>query len=126
GRTKDRSRIDWYHDEPKTLAKLSLLLHNSSNSSLRTTALHTWRTTMKTGMNLLLWSTHVTAEHFPILAKLKKAGFDGVEVPLFEGDANHFKSIRKELDNQGLGCTTVTVVGPDANPISPDASVRKA
>src|SRR5262245_20568707 len=81
---------------------------------------------MKTGMNLLLWATHVTSEHFPILAKLKKTGFDGVEVPLFEGDANHFKSIRRELDNQGLGCTTVTVVGPDANPISPDASVRKA
>ena len=25
---------------------------------------------MKTGMNLLLWTTHVTAEHFPILGKL--------------------------------------------------------
>src|SRR5260370_19925351 len=45
---------------------------------------------MKTGMNLLLWTTHVTAEHFPILAKLKETGFDGVEVPLFEGDAAHF------------------------------------
>ena len=51
---------------------------------------------MKTGMNLLLWTTHVTAEHFPILAKLKETGFDGVEVPLFEGDAAHFKNIRKE------------------------------
>jgi D-psicose/D-tagatose/L-ribulose 3-epimerase len=81
---------------------------------------------MKTGMNLLLWATHVTSEHFPILGKLKKAGFDGVEVPLFEGDAAHFRTIRKELDNQGLGCTTVTVVGPDANPISPDAAVRQA
>jgi D-psicose/D-tagatose/L-ribulose 3-epimerase len=81
---------------------------------------------MKTGMNLLLWTTHVTAEHFPILEKLKKAGFDGVEVPLFEGDANHFKTVRKELDNLGLGCTTVTVVGEDANPISPDAKIRKA
>lgn len=24
---------------------------------------------MKIGMNLLLWTTHVTKEHFPILAK---------------------------------------------------------
>src|SRR4051812_42884275 len=39
--------------------------------------------TMKTGMNLLLWTTHVTAEHFPLFAKLKAAGFDGVEIPLF-------------------------------------------
>jgi D-psicose/D-tagatose/L-ribulose 3-epimerase len=81
---------------------------------------------MKTGMNLLLWTTHVTAEHFGILEKLKKTGFDGVEVPLFEGDAAHYKTVRKELDNQGLKCTTVTCVGAEANPISPDVAVRKA
>jgi D-psicose/D-tagatose/L-ribulose 3-epimerase len=81
---------------------------------------------MKTGMNLLLWTTHVTAEHFPILAKLKQAGFDGVEVPVFEGDVAHYQTIRKELDNLGLSCTTVTVATPEANPISPDAKVRQA
>jgi D-psicose/D-tagatose/L-ribulose 3-epimerase len=80
---------------------------------------------MKTGMNLLLWTTHMTAEHFPILEKLKATGFDGVEVPLFAGDVGHFQTIRKELDNLGLGCTTVTVATPEANPISPDAAVRK-
>jgi D-psicose/D-tagatose/L-ribulose 3-epimerase len=81
---------------------------------------------MRYGMNLLLWTTHVTSEHFPILAKLKETGFDGVEVPLFEGDVAHFKTIRRELDNLGLGCTTVTVATPDANPISPDTKIRKA
>src|SRR5947209_6814900 len=81
---------------------------------------------MKTGMNLLLWTTHLTGEHFPVLAKLKKAGFDGVEVPIFEGDAAHYQAVRKELDNQGLRCTTVTVVNEQANPISPDAAVREA
>jgi D-psicose/D-tagatose/L-ribulose 3-epimerase len=81
---------------------------------------------MKTGMNLLLWTTHVTSEHFPILAKLKRAGFDGVEVPIFEGNAAHYKTIRKELDNLGLKCTTVTIATPQANPISDDAAVREA
>lgn len=81
---------------------------------------------MKTGMNLLLWTTHVTKDHFPILAKLKKAGFDGVEIPIFEGGADHYRGIRKELDNQGLGCTAVTVATPEANPISNDAAVREA
>jgi D-psicose/D-tagatose/L-ribulose 3-epimerase len=80
---------------------------------------------MKIGMNLLLWAAHVTPEHFPLLAKLKQAGFDGVELPLFEGDARHFGTVRKELDNLKLGCTAVTVCGPDANPISPDAAVRR-
>lgn len=81
---------------------------------------------MKTSMNLLLWTTHVTEEHFPLLTKLKETGYDGVELPIFEGDAAHYRKIKTELDNAGLGCTTVTVVGEDANPISPDANVRKA
>lgn len=81
---------------------------------------------MKTGMNLLLWTTHVTAEHFPILEKLKQTGFDGVEIPIFEGDAAHYKSVRKQLDNLGLKCTAVTVATPEANPINPDAAIRKA
>jgi D-psicose/D-tagatose/L-ribulose 3-epimerase len=81
---------------------------------------------MKTGMNLLLWTTHVTGDHYPILAQLKRAGFDGVEVPLFEGDEAHFRAVRKELDNQGLKCTVVTVMNEQANPISPDAAVREA
>lgn len=81
---------------------------------------------MKVGMNLLLWTAFVDKEHFPLLEKIKKTGYDGVEIPLFDGDAEHYKKIKKELDNLGLGCTTVTVVNADTNPISPDASVRKA
>ncbi len=81
---------------------------------------------MKTGMNLLLWTTHVTADHFPILARLKKAGFDGVEIPIFEGTAAHYKTIRTELDNQGLKCTAVAIATPQANPISAEAPVREA
>lgn len=81
---------------------------------------------MKTGMNLLLWTTHVTSSHFPILARLKQAGFDGVEIPVFEGTADHYKTVRQELNRLGLGCTTVSVATADANPISPDAGIRKA
>jgi len=81
---------------------------------------------MKVGMNLLLWTAFVTEEHFPILEKIKKTGYDGVEIPLFDGDSEHYKKIKKELDNLGLGCTTVTVVNAETNPISPDASIRKA
>jgi len=81
---------------------------------------------MRTGMNLLLWTTHVTTEHFPLFAKLKQVGYDGVELPIFEGDAAHYRKIAVELKNQGLACTTVTVVGPDTNPISPDAKIRQA
>jgi D-psicose/D-tagatose/L-ribulose 3-epimerase len=81
---------------------------------------------MNYGFNLLLWTTHVTAEHFPLFGKLKAAGYDGVEVPIFEGDAAHFKTVRKALDDNGLKCTAVTVATPEANPISADAAVRAA
>lgn len=79
---------------------------------------------MKIGMNLLLWTAYVTEAHFPLLASLKKAGYDGVELPLFDGDAAHYKKVRKELDNLGLGATTVTVVNSDTNPIDPNPGVR--
>src|SRR5215472_5160308 len=81
---------------------------------------------MRTGMNLLLWTAHVTEEHFPLFAKLKQTGFDGVELPLFAGDRAHYQKVRKELDGQGLRCTAVTIATEAANPISPDPGLRQA
>lgn len=81
---------------------------------------------MRTSMNLLLWTTHVTSEHYPLLAKLKQTGFDGVEIPIFEGDAKHYQALGRELKNLGLGCTAVMCVGPDSNPIDPDPTIRQA
>jgi D-psicose/D-tagatose/L-ribulose 3-epimerase len=81
---------------------------------------------MKTGMNLLLWTGHVTEEHYAVMKDIKDAGFDGVEIPVFDTAADHYKMVRKELDNLGLKCTTVTICTPEANPISPDAKLREA
>jgi D-psicose/D-tagatose/L-ribulose 3-epimerase len=81
---------------------------------------------MKVGFNMLLWTTHVTEEHLPILETLKKAGYDGVEIPLFEGKIAHFEKVGKAIRDNGLACTSVTVI-PDEmhNPISSDAEHRK-
>lgn len=81
---------------------------------------------MKIGMNLLLWTPFVTEEHFGILKKLKATGFDGVEVPLFAGDVPHYKKVAKALKDNGLACTTCTVM-PDAehNPVSADPKSRQ-
>jgi D-psicose/D-tagatose/L-ribulose 3-epimerase len=81
---------------------------------------------MKIGMNLLLWTGFVTEAEFPLLGKLKAAGYDGVELPLFDGTADHYKKVRAELDKQGLACSTVTIMTPEANPISSDPHVRAA
>jgi D-psicose/D-tagatose/L-ribulose 3-epimerase len=79
---------------------------------------------MKYGMNLLLWTGNVTAEHYPLLAKLKAAGFDGVEIPVFGGTPDDYKPLRAELDKNGLKCTTVTILTAETNAVSPDAGVR--
>ena len=80
---------------------------------------------MKTGMNLLLWTVHLTEEQYPVLAALKETGFDGVEVPVMDGDAAHFEGVRAELENLGLAGTAVTAVDEEHNPISPDPAVRE-
>lgn len=80
---------------------------------------------MKYGMNLLLWSGSIGPEHYPLLADLKAAGFDGVEVPVFGGTAADYKPLRAELDKNGLKCTTVTILTAETNAISPDAAVRQ-
>ena len=39
---------------------------------------------MKTGMNLLLWTDHVTEAQDAILDQIKVLGFDAVEIPIFD------------------------------------------
>ncbi len=81
---------------------------------------------MKIGFNMLLWTTHVTEEHFGLLEKLARAGYDGVEVPVFEGQAAHFEKVSRVLKDNGLGATVVSVI-PDEehNPISSEARHRE-
>jgi D-psicose/D-tagatose/L-ribulose 3-epimerase len=82
---------------------------------------------MLLGFNMLLWTTHVTEEHFPILADLKRAGYDGVELPIFEGTPEHYRKVGKALRDNGLRATAVTVI-PDAarDCTSGDPAVRAA
>ena len=82
---------------------------------------------MKTGMNLLLWADHVTAEHDGLLDQIKGLGFDAVEIPVFNiNDMPAYERLGKRLKSLGLGATAVTVMGPETNPISPDPAIRKA
>jgi D-psicose/D-tagatose/L-ribulose 3-epimerase len=80
---------------------------------------------MRAGFNLLLWTTHVSDVHLPLLGKLKATGYDGVEIPLFEGEAGHFRWLTRALREAGLACTTATALPDQAHSaISPDASSR--
>ena len=80
---------------------------------------------MKIGFNLLLWTPFVEEQHFNLFEVLKKTGYDGVEIPLFNGDPAHYEKVGAALSDYGLACTAVTVI-PDAahNPISPEPQER--
>jgi D-psicose/D-tagatose/L-ribulose 3-epimerase len=79
---------------------------------------------MKFGMNLLLWTDTMKDELVPVLKQLKKIGYDGVELPIFELHVETYRRWGGILDDLGLERTAVTCRGPDDNPISPDPAVR--
>jgi D-psicose/D-tagatose/L-ribulose 3-epimerase len=81
---------------------------------------------MKLGFNLLLWTTHVVDEHIRLFDRLKATGYDGVEIPLFEGDVAHFSRIASKLKDAGLESTTVTVMPSGRNAVSSDTKLREA
>jgi D-psicose/D-tagatose/L-ribulose 3-epimerase len=82
---------------------------------------------MKIGFNLLLWTAHVERQHWPILADLKAAGYDGVEIPIFEGTPGHYAELGLELDRLGLERTVIALFPTiGMNPIGADASQREA
>ena len=81
---------------------------------------------MKFGFNLLLWTPHVTLEHEPLLRRLKDAGYDGVEIPMFEGDPDHYARLGDLLDRIGLGRSVVSVLGAGCNPLSGDKAQQAA
>jgi len=82
---------------------------------------------MLLGFNMLLWSTHVTDEHFPLLGKIKATGYDGVEIPLFEGTPEVYERVGREIGNAGLRTLGVCVIPDEAHDCtSSDPKVRAA
>lgn len=81
---------------------------------------------MKYGMNMLLWTSDVNESHFGLLEQIAGWGYDGVEVPIFDMNAEKFEKLGAKLDELGLGRTAVTVATSEANPVSESAEIREA
>ncbi|PWV98132.1 D-psicose/D-tagatose/L-ribulose 3-epimerase [Hoeflea marina] len=78
-------------------------------------------------MCMFLWTTRVTGDDAALLSDIKATGFDGVEIPIFEGAPADYARLGVLLDDIGLERTAVSAMGdPAVNLISPDASVRAA
>ena len=82
---------------------------------------------MKLGFNLLLWATHVTDALLPVIEDIKATGYDGVEIPMFEGTPEHYARLGRRLRDLGLGSTGIGVMpGGGKSAVSADRAERTA
>jgi D-psicose/D-tagatose/L-ribulose 3-epimerase len=81
---------------------------------------------MKIGFCMLLWTTNVTGKHEKLLRDIKATGYDGVEIPIFEGTPDDYKRLGEMLDRIGLERTAVSAMGDPAMNLIGDAAARKA
>lgn len=79
----------------------------------------------KIGFNVLAWSAEMSESLLPILDRLKEIGYDGAEFFIGGSPEESFKMVGKHCADIGLEVTTVTVLSPEENPISPDVAVRE-
>jgi D-psicose/D-tagatose/L-ribulose 3-epimerase len=76
---------------------------------------------------MFLWTTQVGPQHDALLSDIRKTGFDGVEVPIFDGTPDDYARLGQRLDALGLQRTAVSAIGdPALDLISPDAQIRLA
>ena len=80
---------------------------------------------MKFGVNTFIWSESFDRSQLPLLPRVKAAGFDGVEVPLFQPAEFATEVIAKGLAENGLECTICSVLTGGLSMISEDGAVRK-
>jgi D-psicose/D-tagatose/L-ribulose 3-epimerase len=65
---------------------------------------------MRIGVNTLIWGASFGPSDFHLLPRIKDAGFDGIEVPIFDPHAFEARAVGRELDRLGLERTAVTIV----------------
>jgi D-psicose/D-tagatose/L-ribulose 3-epimerase len=80
---------------------------------------------LKFGANAFIWSERFDRSHIGLLERLKKAGFDGIELPLIDPDQTRDSVVREALQDCQLEPTFCSVLPPGLSPISDDSGVRQ-
>jgi D-psicose/D-tagatose/L-ribulose 3-epimerase len=79
---------------------------------------------MKFGVNLFIWTANFEASHLPLLHRIRDAGFDGFEVPMYRGRDIPVAALRKGLADTGMECTVCSVLTDGLSLICDDARIR--
>src|SRR4051812_23089842 len=80
---------------------------------------------MKFGINTLLWSASVRQAELDRLPAIRDAGFDGIEVPIFDPPAFPAAAVRAAVERAGLGCTAVSIIPGGLGLGDPDPALRQ-
>ncbi|MEL6532257.1 MAG: TIM barrel protein [Pseudomonadota bacterium] len=78
---------------------------------------------LKAGFNLLLWGTHIGEAELKRCEGLARMGWDGVEVPVFEGTPQEYGALGRQLQGMGLKRTALAIIS-QGDPLSDDAQAR--
>ncbi len=79
---------------------------------------------MKFGVNSLIWTAGFDAVHLSLLGKVKRMGFDGVEIARFSFDRFPAGRIRRALADEGLECTFCSALTERTSLVSDNARLR--
>ena len=79
---------------------------------------------MKFGANTLIWAESFGPEHFSVLPRVKEAGLDGVELPIFHPADFRAAAVRRALEQEALACTACTVIPRGLSLASSDPAAR--
>ena len=79
---------------------------------------------MKIGFNLLVLGGLITRGHLEQLQRLSALGYDGVEIPILDGDGAHYGQLASLCADLGLERTASSALLGAINPCSADASTR--
>lgn len=79
---------------------------------------------MRIGFNLLVVDGHIGEGHAHLFERLKTLGYDGVEIPVFEGPVSHYEAVGRRLRSMGLQSSIVAIVTQEANPSSAVPAIR--
>jgi D-psicose/D-tagatose/L-ribulose 3-epimerase len=80
---------------------------------------------LKFGVNTLIWSASFEPGHFNLLPGIRAAGFDGIEIPIFNPATFIAAPIRRELETRKLELTAVSILPAGTSLTSNDPVARR-
>jgi len=81
---------------------------------------------MKYAAHSLMWTPTFTEKDLGLFDKLKRMGFDGVEIFLNHPESLPIKKIKEKMNETRMGCTLSIGLGKEQNLVSPNSGIRDA